>query len=418
MKGEEEPSASVQLLRLGTDGSAMLSPERGIRKLTTQDRLTRYYAGALALTAAVIAVVLVVAGEDLGNVWVLALLCVTTAVAERWIVPLSKTTQLSVYLLPTVFAAVVLGPLPAGIVAAASMLGDPIIAQRDENERRPILRWLSLTCISFVIGATAGLAALLVDAIIAGGTGTMIAITFVAMTVAEGLDLGFAMLTAAIRGRSARATALALWPVALSSLLIYTPVVAILAVAYTQSPWTAPLFLMPALAFQRLYTLYQRERLLGEELSIANASLERANLSFAAALVRSLEAKDRYTAGHSAAVAIYSRDIATRMGLPAPIQEKAFLCGLVHDVGKIGLPATLLDKEGPLTLEERRQMQEHSAIGERILREVDTYSDIASIVRFHHERIDGQGYPDGIPGDEIPSTVPNHRGRGRLQRDD
>ena len=188
----------------------------------------------------------------------------------------------------------------------------------------------------------------------------------------------------------------------MSSLLIYTPVVAILAVAYTQSPWTAPLFLMPALAFQRLYTLYQRERLLGEELSIANASLERANLSFAAALVRSLEAKDRYTAGHSAAVAIYSRDIAIRMGLPTPIQEKAFLCGLVHDVGKIGLPATLLDKDGPLTLEERRQMQEHSAIGERILREVDTYSDIASIVRFHHERIDGQGYPDGIPGDEIP----------------
>ena len=90
------------------------------------------------------------------------------------------------------------------------------------------------------------------------------------------------------------------------------------------------------------------------------------------------------------------------MGLPAADQDKAFLCGLVHDVGKIGLPAALLDKDGPLTLEERRQMQEHSAIGERILREVDTYSDIASIVRFHHERIDGQGYPDGIPGDEIP----------------
>ena len=371
--------------------------------MASQDRVSRYYAAALALLAALLAAGLVVAGANLGNVWVLALLCVTTAVAERWIVPLSKTTELSVYLLPTVFAAVVLGPLPAGIVAAASMLGDPVVVRGSDKQRQPLLRWASLTCISFIIGSTAGLVAALMDAIIDGGAGTIIAVTFVAMAVAEGLDLGFAMLTAAVRGRSPRETLGALWPVAVSSLLIYTPVVAVLAVAYTEiSPWTAPLFLMPALAFQRLYTLYQRERLLGEELSAANASLERANLSFAAALVRSLEAKDHYTAGHSAAVAIYSRDIARRMGLPGAVQDKAFLCGLVHDVGKIGLPASLLDKDGPLTLDERRQMQEHSVIGERILREVDTYSDIASIVRFHHERIDGEGYPDGVAAESIP----------------
>jgi HD-GYP domain-containing protein (c-di-GMP phosphodiesterase class II) len=90
------------------------------------------------------------------------------------------------------------------------------------------------------------------------------------------------------------------------------------------------------------------------------------------------------------------------MELPAEESARAFLCGLVHDIGKVGLPPSLLGKEGPLTLEERRQMQEHSVIGERILREVDAYDDIATIVRHHHERIDGEGYPDGMPGREMP----------------
>ena len=141
----------------------------------------------------------------------------------------------------------------------------------------------------------------------------------------------------------------------------------------------------------------------------ANETLERANLQFAAALIATLDARDHYTAGHSAAVAIYSRDIAERMGLAEEIQEHAYLCGLVHDIGKIGLPPGLLEKPGALTLEERRQMQEHSAIGERILAHVDEYSEIATVVRHHHERIDGQGYPDGRRR-RHPARLENHRG--------
>jgi HD-GYP domain-containing protein (c-di-GMP phosphodiesterase class II) len=74
----------------------------------------------------------------------------------------------------------------------------------------------------------------------------------------------------------------------------------------------------------------------------------------------------------------------------------------VHDVGKIGLAAGLLEKPGALTLDERRQMEDHSVIGERILRNVDDYGEIAAIVRHHHERVDGNGYPDHLVGDEIP----------------
>jgi HD-GYP domain-containing protein (c-di-GMP phosphodiesterase class II) len=90
------------------------------------------------------------------------------------------------------------------------------------------------------------------------------------------------------------------------------------------------------------------------------------------------------------------------MSLPEDQRELVHLCGLVHDVGKIGLPAGLLEKPGALSLEERRQMEQHSVIGERILKNVDDYSEIAGIVRHHHERVDGNGYPDRLEGEDIP----------------
>jgi putative nucleotidyltransferase with HDIG domain len=168
------------------------------------------------------------------------------------------------------------------------------------------------------------------------------------------------------------------------------------------SPWSVALFLIPAFAAQRLFLLYRQQRQSAEELVHVNGRLEKANLSFATALVATLDARDRYTAGHSAAVSIYARDIAERMGLTEDEQRKAHLCGLVHDIGKIGLPAGLLEKPGNLTLEERRLMEQHSVIGERILAKVEDYAEIAAIVRHHHERVDGHGYPDRLAGDEIP----------------
>ncbi len=107
-------------------------------------------------------------------------------------------------------------------------------------------------------------------------------------------------------------------------------------------------------------------------------------------------------AGHSTAVAVYARDIAKRMGLSEHEQALAHVCGLVHDVGKIGLPAGLLEKPGALSLDERREMERHPEIGEEILRNVDDYGEIAEVVRSHHERVDGTGYPDRLDGDEIP----------------
>jgi len=262
---------------------------------------------------------------------------------------------------------------------------------------------VTYTCIRAISAGVAGVAATEFKSLVTASIVGIVVATIAAAVVAEPLDVAFSALTMRLRGGRAREVVKALGPVAAASIPFYMPIVALLAIAYTQlSPWTLALFVIPAVAAQRLFALLQSERELAHGLVTVNAQLERANLSFASALVATLDARDRYTAGHSAAVAIYARDIAERLGMDIEQQQLAYLCGLVHDIGKIGLPAGLLEKPGALTLEERREMQRHSEIGEGILANVDTYAEIAAVVRHHHERMDGEGYPDAITGESIP----------------
>jgi len=300
-----------------------------------------------------------------------------------------------------VFAAVVLGPLSGAVVGVVGLLRD--LPRRDTE--RPILRWCTWTSIRVLATTFAGLSAAAIEAnrdhreflILFGAVGA-------AFAVETGVNLALVGVAPAIRGTCSALTVLkAVVPTDLAGVPLHVPMVTVLAYAYeTISPWSVLLFAMPALAAQRLLLLYREQRQTSEALGEANARLSSANLSFATALVATLDARDRYTAGHSAAVAIYARDIARRMGLTAREQELVHLCGLVHDVGKIGLPAGLLEKPGSLTLDERREMERHSIIGEDILRKVDDYQEIAEVVRSHHERVDGTGYPDQLQGDEIP----------------
>jgi putative nucleotidyltransferase with HDIG domain len=359
------------------------------------------YLAVLGVTATAVLVTLLARGTGIGNVWLVLLLAAAAAAAERGTVRLSKTIEVSVALLPILFAAVVFGPLASMLVAGASMLPD---LRPAEGTPSPYLKFaIYATSRSIMGAATGGVATLLAHAA-DNRAGSIVIATIASALTAASVDLFFASLTICLRGRGRLIDgARLLGPVLVSAVLLYTPVVALLAYAYQSvSQWVLPLFFAPALAAQRLFVLYQAQLQLTEDLTEVNARLERANLSFASALVATLDARDQYTAGHSAAVAIYSRDIAQRMGLSEEDQELMHLCGLVHDIGKIGLPPGLLEKSGPLTLDERRQMQEHPAIAERILANVEDYSEIAAIVRHHHERVDGQGYPDRLRGDEIP----------------
>jgi putative nucleotidyltransferase with HDIG domain len=356
-------------------------------------RSSLYVAALWVMVAAT--TVLAAATGPIGNPYVIALLAIVAAVAERSRVELSSNLSESISLVPTLFAAVVFGPLASMAVAAASFLPEL---------RAPYLKWASYTASRALTAACTGAVALAIKAGLSSSFAALVTATLVGAVVSQSLDASFAAVALRLRRQAGvMETLRTLVPLALAAVPLYGPVVAFLAFAYVDlSPFTLLLFFVPALAAQRLFSMYQDQRRLADELAIANEALERANLSFASALVATLDARDQYTAGHSAAVAIYARDIAARMGLTSEEQQLVHVCGLVHDIGKIGLPAGLLEKPGSLTLEERREMQRHSEIGERILANVDTYAEIASIVRHHHERVDGEGYPDRLAGDEIP----------------
>lgn len=122
-------------------------------------------------------------------------------------------------------------------------------------------------------------------------------------------------------------------------------------------------------------------------------------------LVYALEAKDSYTSGHSQRVTEMAVEIATAMSLDEAQLEKIRLAGILHDVGKIGVPESILNKPGRLDKHEYDIVKTHSELGEKILRSVITDEEVLRAIRHHHERYDGCGYPDGLSGDSIPWTA-------------
>jgi len=118
-------------------------------------------------------------------------------------------------------------------------------------------------------------------------------------------------------------------------------------------------------------------------------------------LVRVLEAKDQYTKGHSDRVADYSEKLAIEMGLPKKRAKLLREAALLHDIGKMGVENTILRKDSKLTAEEGDIIHKHPAIGEDILKPVSLDKDVLAVIRGHHERYDGKGYPDRLKGDDI-----------------
>lgn len=131
----------------------------------------------------------------------------------------------------------------------------------------------------------------------------------------------------------------------------------------------------------------------------ANRSLFISSIrAFAAAI----DAKDPYTRGHSERVAAYSRAIARYLGLPKDMQEKVWIAGVLHDVGKIGVQDRVLLKQGVLTPEEFDQMKQHPVIGADIIEPISALTDMIPGIRWHHEAWNGTGYPDKLQGEQIP----------------
>ena len=142
------------------------------------------------------------------------------------------------------------------------------------------------------------------------------------------------------------------------------------------------------------------------KLAIANASnyegLEQTFVSTVEALANALEANDEYTSRHARWITDLSLRVGRELGLDDGALKHLELAALLHDIGKIGIPSDVLSKAGRLTIEERRLIETHPALGERIIAPIERLQTVRPIVRHCHERWDGRGYPDGLAGEEIP----------------
>jgi putative nucleotidyltransferase with HDIG domain len=130
--------------------------------------------------------------------------------------------------------------------------------------------------------------------------------------------------------------------------------------------------------------------------------LTRSYMATVRALSNAVEARDAYTGKHAERVTLFAIEIARELGLPAPDTPEVEFGFLLHDVGKLAIPDSILFKPGPLTTEERAMMSRHTIVGAEIMRDIEFLAEASKVVRSHHERWDGNGYPDRLAGEQIP----------------
>ena len=155
-------------------------------------------------------------------------------------------------------------------------------------------------------------------------------------------------------------------------------------------------------AYRRLSAAYEQSLRYAQDVRRLYHQLQRSVYQSLVGLSTALEAKDPYTRGHSERVGTWSRRLAAKLGLPADQVERIGQAGLLHDIGKIGVPENVLRKPGPLDDEEWTAMRRHPLVGAQIVGPFETLEGVDLLIRHHHERLDGRGYPDGLRGEAIP----------------
>ena len=190
------------------------------------------------------------------------------------------------------------------------------------------------------------------------------------------------------------------------SLAVLTGLGLMTAALYAEAGVVAVVLLfLPLFASQYMFKLLVREKQhVQRQRQLTDQYLEM-NIGLAAAMVVLLDSKDEYTAQHSAAVAMYCRDIAIALNLPEEEAEALHLAGLLHDLGKVGTPDAVLGKTAALDEDDWGYIREHPSKGAEVLSHLAAYQAVADIVLYHHERLDGSGYPSGIRGDKIPEMA-------------
>lgn len=160
-----------------------------------------------------------------------------------------------------------------------------------------------------------------------------------------------------------------------------------------------------ALRVRHTIDLIRLQRDLESEVDLKTREVESLSLHVVQTLAEAIDAKDTYTNGHSGRVAAYSREIARRAGYTERRQSQIYMMGLLHDVGKIGVPDAVINKPARLTDEEFELIKNHPVMGARILKNIQEMPGLAIGARWHHEKYDGSGYPDGLKGTDIPEEA-------------
>ncbi len=156
---------------------------------------------------------------------------------------------------------------------------------------------------------------------------------------------------------------------------------------------------------RHIIDLNHLQKNLEQEVKKKTEENERLFIHVVQSLADAIDAKDTYTNGHSGRVAQYSREIAKRYGYTGKKLDDIYMMGLLHDVGKIGVPDAVINKPAKLNDEEYEQIKNHPVMGARILKNIKEMPSLATGARWHHERFDGSGYPDGLKGENIPEEA-------------
>ncbi len=165
------------------------------------------------------------------------------------------------------------------------------------------------------------------------------------------------------------------------------------------------LMLLVFVVIQQVADLKKIGKQLQDEIDRQDAEKEQMLMHIVQTLAGTIDAKDTYTNGHSSRVAAYAREIARRCGYSETEQNDIYMIGLLHDIGKIGIPDAVINKPAALTDEEYRIIKQHPVMGAKILDNIKEKNELSMGARWHHERFDGSGYPDGIAGEAIPEKT-------------
>jgi HD-GYP domain-containing protein (c-di-GMP phosphodiesterase class II) len=182
--------------------------------------------------------------------------------------------------------------------------------------------------------------------------------------------------------------------------------VALVRISRTHNAWLAALSFHPRRLFKssdlRVMMLARRMLLNHRQQALVYEKLRDSLFGLVRCLTAAIDAKDPFTWGHSERVARIAVRLGKEMGLPAAVVSDLYLAGLLHDIGKIGIRDSVLQKPDKLTEEEFDHIKQHPVIGDRLISNIKSLQHLRPGVRNHHERYDGKGYPDGLSGEQIP----------------